>query len=80
MTVIANRYQLQNEISAGAMGAVFIGHDSAPEPTARQRLNLPDETLFHLSGMEFPKWETPEYAATEDMARKCLAKLITSRI
>lgn len=31
--------------------------------TSRQRLQQPGETLFHLSGMDFPDWETPEDAA-----------------
>jgi predicted ATPase len=35
--------------------------------TSRQRLSETGETLFHLSGMDFPDWETPddalEYAA-----------------
>ena len=30
--------------------------------TSRQRLSQPGETLFHLSGMDFPDWETPEEA------------------
>lgn len=30
--------------------------------TSRVALNLPGETLFHLSGMDFPQWETPEDA------------------
>lgn len=30
--------------------------------TSRQRLSQAGETLFHLSGMEFPTWETPEDA------------------
>lgn len=30
--------------------------------TSRQRLEQPGETLFHLSGMTFPEWETPEDA------------------
>lgn len=30
--------------------------------TSRERLNLSGETLFHLSGMDFPEWETPEDA------------------
>ncbi len=37
--------------------------------TSRQRLAQDGETLFHLSGMDFPKWETPddalEYAAVK---------------
>jgi predicted ATPase len=37
--------------------------------TSRQRLNQSGETLFHLSGVDFPKWETPddalEYAAVQ---------------
>jgi predicted ATPase len=37
--------------------------------TSRQRLNQEGETLFHLSGMDFPKWETPadalNYAAVK---------------
>jgi predicted ATPase len=40
---------------------------SAPEvkvlATSRARLNVQGEQLFHLSGMEFPDWETPEDAA-----------------
>ncbi|MGB7342543.1 MAG: protein kinase [Phototrophicaceae bacterium] len=31
--------------------------------TSRQRLNQISETLFHLNGMDFPDWETPEDAA-----------------
>lgn len=27
--------------------------------TSRQRLEVQDEQLFHLSGMDFPEWETP---------------------
>ncbi|MEQ8676620.1 MAG: protein kinase [Aggregatilineales bacterium] len=30
--------------------------------TSRERLNLSGETLFHLNGMDFPEWETPEDA------------------
>ena len=30
--------------------------------TSRQRLSQPGETLFHLAGMDFPEWETPEDA------------------
>jgi predicted ATPase len=30
--------------------------------TSRQRLSQTGETLFHLSGMDFPEWETPEEA------------------
>lgn len=30
--------------------------------SSRQRLNQPGETLFHLSGLDFPDWETPEDA------------------
>src|SRR5258708_26253274 len=30
--------------------------------TSREKLNLSAETVFALSGMEFPKWETPEDA------------------
>lgn len=30
--------------------------------TSRQRLAQSGETLFHLSGMDFPEWETPEDA------------------
>jgi predicted ATPase/tetratricopeptide (TPR) repeat protein len=30
--------------------------------TSRQRLDQQGETLFHLSGMDFPAWETPEDA------------------
>lgn len=30
--------------------------------TSRKRLEQAGETLFHLSGMEFPQWETPEDA------------------
>ena len=30
--------------------------------TSRLRLNLQGEQLFHLSGMDFPDWETPEDA------------------
>lgn len=30
--------------------------------TSRVALNLPGETLFHLSGMDFLQWETPEDA------------------
>ncbi|MCI0710998.1 MAG: protein kinase [Chloroflexi bacterium] len=30
--------------------------------TSRQRLTQPGETVFHLSGMDFPDWETPEDA------------------
>jgi hypothetical protein len=30
--------------------------------TSRQRLSQTGETLFHLSGMDFPDWETPEDA------------------
>ena len=30
--------------------------------TSRQRLSQTGETLFHLAGMEFPDWETPEDA------------------
>ena len=30
--------------------------------TSRIRLSQPGETLFHLSGMDFPDWETPEDA------------------
>jgi predicted ATPase len=30
--------------------------------TSRQRLSQAGETLFHLSGMDFPDWETPEDA------------------
>jgi serine/threonine-protein kinase PknK len=30
--------------------------------TSRQRLSETGETLFHLSGMDFPDWETPEDA------------------
>lgn len=30
--------------------------------TSRQRLDQASETLFHLSGMDFPDWETPEDA------------------
>lgn len=30
--------------------------------TSRQRLSQPGEALFHLSGMDFPAWETPEDA------------------
>jgi predicted ATPase len=37
--------------------------------TSRQRLSQPGETLFHLSGMTFPDWLTPEdalqYAAVQ---------------
>jgi serine/threonine protein kinase/tetratricopeptide (TPR) repeat protein len=37
--------------------------------TSRQRLNQAGETLLHLSGMDFPQWETPadaiEYAAVK---------------
>lgn len=37
--------------------------------TSRQRLSQPGETVFHLSGMEFPEWGTPadalNYAATK---------------
>jgi serine/threonine protein kinase len=37
--------------------------------TSRQRLSQSGETLFHLSGMDFPTWETPddalEYAAVK---------------
>jgi serine/threonine protein kinase len=37
--------------------------------TSRQRLSQTGETLFHLSGMDFPDWETPddalEYAAVK---------------
>lgn len=37
--------------------------------TSRVALNLPGETLFHLSGMDFPQWETPadamDYAAVK---------------
>lgn len=37
--------------------------------TSRRRLNIPGETLFHLSGMDFPTWETPadalNYAAMQ---------------
>jgi serine/threonine protein kinase len=37
--------------------------------TSRQRLSQAGETLFHLSGMDFPDWETPqdalEYAAVK---------------
>jgi serine/threonine protein kinase/tetratricopeptide (TPR) repeat protein len=32
--------------------------------TSRQRLNQMGETLYHLSGMEFPAWETPADAIT----------------
>lgn len=39
---------------------------AAPEvriiATSRQRLSQPGEVLFHLSGMDFPEWETPENA------------------
>lgn len=31
--------------------------------TSRQRLNQSGETLFHLSGMDFPDWETPADAS-----------------
>ena len=30
--------------------------------TSRERLNLQGETIFRISGMEFPDWETPEDA------------------
>jgi|GEM_PF-1229014 len=30
--------------------------------TSRQRLGLGTETVFHLSGLDFPNWETPEDA------------------
>lgn len=30
--------------------------------TSRQRLAQPAETVFHLTGMDFPAWETPEEA------------------
>jgi serine/threonine protein kinase/tetratricopeptide (TPR) repeat protein len=37
--------------------------------TSRQRLDQAGESLFHLSGMDFPKWETPadalDYAAVK---------------
>jgi serine/threonine protein kinase/tetratricopeptide (TPR) repeat protein len=32
--------------------------------TSRQRLNQMGETLYHLSGMDFPAWETPADAIT----------------
>ena len=39
---------------------------AAPEvqilATSRQRLSQPGETLFHLAGMDFPQWETPQDA------------------
>lgn len=31
--------------------------------TSRERLNLHEETLFRIEGMDFPDWETPEDAA-----------------
>lgn len=50
-------------------GANFVGKllKNCPSltiiATSRQRLNQSGETLFHLSGMDFPDWETPEDAA-----------------
>ncbi len=37
--------------------------------TSRVRLNVQGEQLFHLAGMDFPDWETPEDAAEYSAAK-----------
>jgi predicted ATPase/DNA-binding CsgD family transcriptional regulator len=37
--------------------------------TSRERLNLRGETVYSLSGLEFPKWETPEDAIEYDAVK-----------
>jgi serine/threonine protein kinase len=49
--VLAGR-DLVQDILGSAPGVKFLA-------TSRERLNLSAETLFVLSGMEFPAWETP---------------------
>jgi predicted ATPase len=52
--VVAGRTLVQDILQAAPLVKVLV--------TTRERLNLSAETLFILSGMEFPKWETPEDA------------------
>jgi predicted ATPase/DNA-binding SARP family transcriptional activator len=59
-----------SQVGSTEEGAALVSQilRAAPKVTAlitsRVRLNLQEEQLFHLAGMEFPDWETPEDAVT----------------
>ena len=79
MLLILDNYE--NVLDAAALTTEIL--QTAPDVslivTSRHRLEQPGETLFHLSGMNFPDWESPEDAQEYAAFRLFMSQAIRAR-
>lgn len=62
MLLVLDNFEHLTEDAALVLDILKAAPDVQILTTTRSRLEVEGETLFHLSGMDFPDWETPEDA------------------